>query len=289
MSVANSVELEQLVGVREVTGAVTIAANLGPVPQLACLAQASSLSLAGGNDYSAMTKFQSAAYIVLMGGAETVWPDFAGLEQVEFLDLQDVDQVLSMSEVEGLTGLHLSSSSAPDFAGKLSILDGLSVGGEQGDYSSLDGIVVRRLSVSGFMGTELPVVAIETLLDIYAAPNVAALPFEFGAVFPAQGPTTLDEESGFGLHIQGTGLADLSDLAGITTYTARGGVHESPALKDISALTGVTVALEYEIPPEYVSFGVSDAPQLCLTHAEDVAATMAVPTFVGLYSLNDGC
>ncbi len=289
VAIVNSAQLDQLVGVRQVTGSVSIAPNLGPVPQLSCLEEAVSLSLGEGNDYSAMQSFRTAAFASMVGGPGTILPSLSELLQLEQLALRDVEEVLLIPKVQGLSILSLSSSAAPDFAGQVTALDLLTLSEGQGNYASLDGSIIDRLNVQDFMGTELPLVKVETLLSINGAPNLTMLSLELGDTFPINGPKTLDEEGNSGIQLYGTGLKNLDDLAGISTYTARSAIYMNDALLDISGLTGATVALAYDLPPEFVSFNVSYSPLLCLTQAQAVAETMTVPTFVGLYFLKESC
>lgn len=248
-----------------------------------------SLSLGEGNDYSAMQNLHTAASVSIVGGPGTTLPSFSELLQLEHFALRNVGEVLWIPKLQGLSILSLSSSAAPDFAGQVTALDLLTLSEGQGNYASLDGSIIDRLNVQEFMGTELPLVKVEMLLSINGAPNLTMLSLDLGDTFPVNGPKTLDEEGNFGIQLSGTGLKNLDDLAGISTYTARSAIYMNDDLLDISGLTGATVALAYDLPPEYVSFNVSYSPLLCLTQAQAVADTMMVPTFVALYFLKESC
>lgn len=66
-------------------------------------------------------------------------------------------------------------------------------------------------------------------------------------------------------------------------------IIDSPNLVDISGLETIIVDLAWQIPPEYVSLNVTNAPMLCRSHAETIAATATVPTYFELFQINDGC
>lgn len=289
VNIMNSAQLDQLIGVRQVAGSVAIAAELGDVPQLACLEEAASLSLGMGNDYSAMQSLKTASTIYLNGGPGTSFPKLAGLMEVEFLSLQDVGEVLSIPNVQSLSILILSSSAAPDFGDQAVALDLLRVVADQGDYATLSGALVERLEVQEFTGTALPPVVVDTLLNILIAPNLTTLGLILSDPFPAIGPNSLEEEGNSGIQIQQSGLKSLDDLAGISTFTTRIAIANNAALVDISALIGAKVALNYALPPDFASFNISSSPLLCMSHAQSVADTMDVPTFVALYFLDEKC
>lgn len=286
--VANSLQLEQLSGVSFITGGLTIAQDLGPIPQLACLEEAKALDLHEGNDYTAMQSLHAVESLMLHGGEGTSYPMFAELVSLEYLYLFYVDEILAFPKVSNIFELSLDGSSAPEFSAGLSMtLLFLTEG--QGDYSTLDGVAVNYFDVNGYFGTSLPAVKVDTRLSVSQAPNLTSLAVDFGSTFPAQPPATIEEESNVGISLGGTGLANLDDLAGVTTYTSRLSVVGNSALVDISGLTGASVTLSYDLPPNAPGMSIGQSPMLCLSHAQMVAGTMTLPAPASLYGLNDGC
>lgn len=288
VSVDNSLQLEQLTGVRYITGTLTIAADLGPIPQLACLEEVKSLTVHPGNDCTAMQSLRVAESLMLYNGPGTIYPEFAELVTLEYLYLFDIDEILAFPQVSGLFKLALSGSSAPQFATDLAITL-LFLSGGQGDSTTLNGVTVNYVDVVGYFGTSLPGVTVDTRLSVFDAPNLISLGVDFGSTFPAVPPATVEDESNMGIGINNTGLVNLDDLAGISIYTSRPGFSNNAALVDISGLEGATVWLSYDLPDNWAGMSIGSSPMLCLSHAEMVASTMTLPAAASFFGLNDGC
>lgn len=288
VSIMNSAQLGQLIGVSHIKGHLQIADGVGLIPELACLEDVMSLGLGFGNDYSMMTKLHTSASLTLSGSGST-FPQFSHLTGVTSVFLYDVLEPLSIPMVTNLDSLGLMGSSSPKFADSFSFVKNLSLGGGQGDYSTLDGVLVDAMSVSNFSGTSLPMVTVQNFFEAYEAPSLKSLDVDFGDIFPTVGPQSIDGESAAHLSLQATGLTNLDDLAGIVTHTSRVSIAQNSALVDVSGLSGANMSLNYVIPQSYVSLNISESPMLCLSHAQMVVDTMALPTPAGLYGLDDQC
>jgi len=290
VAIMNTLQLDQLSGVQKITGGLSIAANLGTIPQLACLEEVKSLTLSSGNDYSALQALRTLESLAVWGGPETVFPPaFTEVQQIDRIELVYVDAILGFPQVDQLGSLSLTSAPAPTFAETFA-LDSLFMNEEQKDTSGLDGVVVQRFSVSGYAGTSLPLVSVEQSLDIYQAPNLTVLSVELPPTFPAQAPENYDDEGNSRLYIHGTALTSLDELTGISVYTTRPGFVQNPNLVDVSGLTGAAVMLAYELPPNTGGgLGISESPQLCLSHAQMVIDTMTLPKPAQFYALDEDC